>query len=270
MPIVKEPRVVITGAGSGLGRAFAERFATMGAKIVIADVHEAGAAETRDIVERRGVKAWCVRCDVSKAAEVEALAARANEHMGGADVVVNNAGVAVAGPVGDVPLSDWEWIFAVNLWGVIYGCHTFAPAMKKQRSGHFINVASLAAIAQAPNMGPYNVTKAGVVALSETLASELRPFGVGVTVVCPSFFQTNLLDGSRSHGVDATRVVEKLMKKSPVQAEDVAQHAIDAAKRDQLYALPHNEGKLVWAMKRIAPQLYHQKILARASKRVLG
>jgi len=270
MPIVQEPRVVVTGGGSGLGRAFAKRFATMRAKVLIADINDAGAVETKSIVEREGGKAWAVKCDVSKAEEVERLATLAREHMGGADVVINNAGVAVAGPVGEIPLSDWEWITGVNLWGVIYGCHFFAPGFKKQGRGHFINVASLAAIAQAPNMGPYNVTKAAVVALSETLAAELKPHGVGVTVVCPSFFDPNLMATSRSHTIDASRIATKLMKKSKVQADDVAAVAVEAAQKNKLYALPHLEGKVVWAVKRAIPQLFHGTIVARSAKRTMG
>ncbi len=268
MSIVEEPRVVVTGGGSGLGRAFAEQFAAMRGQVVIADVNDQGAEETRAILEGRGVKAWAVHCDVSKANEVGDLARRAEELMGRVDIIVNNAGVAVGGPVGAVPLSDWEWIMGINLWGVVYGCHTFIPAMKERKSGHIINVASLAAIAQAPNMGPYNVTKAGVVALSETLATELLPFGIGVTVVCPSFFETNLMDGARSHEINAGSTVRKLMKKSRIDANDVAAHAIACARKNRLYAFPHNEGRVLWAMKRASPELFHRKLLARASKRM--
>jgi NAD(P)-dependent dehydrogenase (short-subunit alcohol dehydrogenase family) len=272
MPIVDQPRVVVTGGASGLGRALAKHLGERGASVLIADlagdVPERGALETSELVERAGGKAWTTRCDVSKLAEVEAMIETAKDRMGGVDVMINNAGVAVAGLVGEAPIADWEWIMSINLWGVIYGCHVVAPMFRAQRSGHFINIASLAAIAQAPSMAPYNVTKGAVVALSETLAAEMRPCGAGVTVVCPSFFETNLMKTSRSSGIDATGLAEKLMKRSRIQADDVARAAIACARRNELYALPHPEGKVLWALKRLAPSLYHGTIAPRAAKRM--
>lgn len=268
MPIVDRPRVVVTGGASGLGRALAKHFGESGARVLVADLVEPGSLETKEIVERAGGEAWTTRCDVSKLADVQALVETAREVMGGVDVMINNAGVAVAGAVGEAPIPDWEWIMGVNLWGVIYGCHVVAPLFKTQGSGHFINIASLAAIAQVPGMGPYNVTKAGVVALSETIAGELQPYGAGVTVVCPSFFETNLMKTSRANGIDATGITEKLMKRSRVQADDVARAAVAAARANRLYALPHPEGKVVWALKRLAPSLYHGTISPRAARRM--
>lgn len=272
MSIPVRPRVVITGGGGGLGRAFAKHFAQKGASVLVADVDRAGAESTKSLAEGIGGRAFATTCDVAKPGDVAALAREAIDVMGGVDVVVNNAGVAVAGPTGDVPLEDWEWIMGINLWGVIYGCHTFAPILKRQGSGHIINIASLAAIAQAPNMAPYNVTKAGVVALSETLYAELRYTGVGVTVVCPSFFQTNIMNAGRTTGMpgDAQGLVAKLMKRSKVQADDVVNDAVRAAEKGKLYSLPHREGVLTWGMKRLVPNLFHGSIVARASKRTLG
>ena len=272
MSIPARPRVVITGGGGGLGRAFARHFAAKGATILIGEIDQAGALETKALVESLGGKAFTASCDVSKAKDVEALAALAVEHMGGADVVINNAGVAVAGPMGDIPLEDWEWIMGINLWGVIYGAHYFTPIMKRQGSGHFINVASLAAIAQAPNMAPYNVTKAGVVALSETLAAELKSSGIGVTVLCPSFFETNIMNNGRTTNMKAgiQTFIAKVMHKSKVQASDVAECAVKAAEKGQLYALPHREGRLTWGLKRLAPGLFHGTLVARAAKSVMG
>src|SRR6185312_10510780 len=113
-------------------------------------------------------------------------------------LVINNAGVAVGGRVGEVALDDWRWIMGVNLWGVIHGCHVFATQLRAQGSGHILNVASAAGLLAPPGMAPYNVTKAAVVALSETLRGELRDAGVGVTVLCPTFFRTNIAASSRA------------------------------------------------------------------------
>ncbi len=271
MSIPTRPRVVITGGGGGLGRAFAKHFAAKGATILVADIDPAAAESTCGLSQGIGGRAFATACDVSKPGEVEALTDKARDMLGGVDVVINNAGVAVAGPMGDIPLEDWEWIVGINLWGVIYGCHYFTPIFKRQGSGHFINIASMAAIAQAPNMAPYNVTKAGVVSLSETLYAELKFAGVGVTVVCPSFFQTNIMNAGRTTSMnEAQGFVAKLMQRSKVQADDVAAHAVRAAERGHLYALPHREGVFAWGVKRLAPGLFHGNIVARAAKRTLG
>src|ERR1700744_2829900 len=179
MSIPEQPRAVVTGAGSGLGRAFAIELGRRKARVLAADLNLAGAEETVRLVNAAGGEAVAHRCDVSKPEEVEALAAAIEGAYGAADLIVNNAGVAVSGAVGDTPLADWQWIMGVNLWGVIYGCHTFLPRFKKRGSGHVINVASTAGLVASPDLGPYNVTKSAVVALSETLHAELKGTGVG-------------------------------------------------------------------------------------------
>jgi NAD(P)-dependent dehydrogenase (short-subunit alcohol dehydrogenase family) len=248
MALVDSPRAVVTGGGNGLGRAFCLEIARRGGRVLCADIDEAGARKTA--AEVNGIAA---RCDVAHIEEVEALAAEAERAFGGVDLVINNAGVAVGGPVGEVPLDDWRWIIGVNLWGVIHGCHVFAPRLRKQGRGHILNVASAAGLLSPPGMGPYNATKAAVVALSETLRAELRQAGVGVTVLCPTFFQTNIAASSRSVDRRQIEVVHKLMSASKIQAPDVARLALDAAARDELYALPHRDGRWMWRLKRLAP-----------------
>ncbi|MGZ3439178.1 MAG: SDR family NAD(P)-dependent oxidoreductase [Polyangia bacterium] len=248
MALPESPRAVVTGAGSGLGRAFCLELSRRGARILCADIDEASAKKTAS-----QVGGTALRCDVSKIEEVEALAAEAERALGGADLVINNAGVAVAGLVGEVPLDDWRWIMGVNLWGVIYGCHVFAPRLRKLGRGHIINVASAAGLLAPPGLAPYNVTKAAVVALSETLCAELKDAGVGVTVLCPTFFRTNITASSRAVDRRQLAVVEKMMSRATVQADDVARFALDCARRDELYALPHADGRWAWRLKRWAP-----------------
>jgi NAD(P)-dependent dehydrogenase (short-subunit alcohol dehydrogenase family) len=248
------PRAVVTGAGSGLGRALCHEIARRGGRVVASDV---------DLDAARGTAAGharmhAVACDVTRLDDVERLADESERLLGGLDLVVNNAGVAVGGEVGDVPIADWRWVVDVNLWGPVFGCHVFVPRLRRQGHGHVLNVASAAGLLSAPGMGPYNVTKSGVVALSETLRGELAGSGVGVSVLCPTFFQTNIASASRLTGdPDRLEMVQTLMARARVQADGVARIALDAVARGDLYVLPHRDGRWLWRVKRAVPRAFH-------------
>jgi NAD(P)-dependent dehydrogenase (short-subunit alcohol dehydrogenase family) len=262
MTLPTQPRAVVTGAAGGLGRALCLALSRRRARIVISDIELQGAEETAHLVAQQGGQPFVRRCDVSRADDVEELAQFADRELGATDLLINNAGVAVAGAVGDVPLRDWEWIFGINLWGVIYGCHTFAPRFKQQRSGHVLNVASAAGLLSAPNMGPYNITKAGVISLSETLASELRPFGVGVTVLCPTFFVTGIMTHSRSQlAGDLAGSAQARMEKSKLQAPGVADRALASCDKGDLYCVPMVDGQLGWRLKGLAPEAFYKRVM---------
>jgi short-subunit dehydrogenase len=261
----------VTGAASGLGRALACELASRGSRVVLADVDEVGLAETARLVEQRGGTARTVRCDVSKIDDMRRLHGEATSWLGDVDLLVNNAGVAVGGLVGEVPLEDWAWIIGINQWGVIHGCHLFVPAMKKRRAGHVLNVASIAAFASGAEMGPYNVTKAAVVALTETLAGELAGTGVGATVLCPWFFTTNITKSSRSHGASVSpKLVEDVMKRTSVQADGVARRALAGCERNRLYVFPHGEAKAIAALKRAIPTTLLRRVSPFVAKRLRG
>ncbi|MEO8876258.1 MAG: SDR family oxidoreductase [Polyangiaceae bacterium] len=252
-------RAVVTGGGSGLGRGFCAQIAARGGRVVVSDIDEAGGSETVSILKSRGAEAYFVKCDVARASEVEALAKRAEELLGGVDLIVNNAGVATVGPVGEVPIDDWQWLMGINLFGVVYGCHAFVPRFKKQKHGHIINVASAAGLLSAPNMGPYNVSKAGVVSLSETLFAELKNHDIGVTVLCPTFFKTNILKSSRDHAggaKGARKIAEKAMEEAKLTVDDVARIALDAADAGTLYVVPQADGRWAWRLKRLSPAAF--------------
>ena len=268
MTLPDRTRAVVTGAGGGLGRAFCLELAKRGARIVVSDIRPEAAEETATLVRAAGAEAHAVACDVSRAAEVELLATEAETLLGGTDLLINNAGVAVSGPVGEVSLADWTWIMGINLWGVIHGCHAFVPRMKQQKGGHVINVASAAGLLSAPGMGPYNVTKAGVVALSETLYGELLPLGLGVTVLCPTFFKTDIVKSGRGGDEGLKAIAEKRMDQSKIQADDVARIALDAAGAGKLYALPQADGRWMWRVKRFAPQMFHKQA-AKVAQRMM-
>jgi short-subunit dehydrogenase len=243
-------RSVITGAGSGFGRALALELATRGGHLVLSDVKLDATEETAQQCRQRGASSAVARsCDVSKLADIEALAASCD---GPIDLVVNNAGVSSGGLVGELSIADWRWTIEVDLFGVIYGCHVFLPLLKKQGYGHILNIASAAGLLCAPRMGAYNVAKAGVVALSETIAAELAGSQVGVTVLCPTFFRTNIIaDG---HFADErTRQMAQRFMKGARPVEEVVAAALAAVEKNQLHALPMADARWLWRLKRLLP-----------------
>jgi NAD(P)-dependent dehydrogenase (short-subunit alcohol dehydrogenase family) len=205
--------------------------------------------------------------DVADAAQVERLADEAARCFERLDLVVNNAGVAAAGPIGTAPLDAWRWIVGINLWGVIYGCHYFVPRLVRQGSGAVLNVASLAGIACAPGMASYNVTKAGVIALSETLRAEVAADGVRVTVLCPGFFKTSLLDRFRSPQGDQRAMAEAAFAQSKTSAAEVATAALRAVARGDLYCLPMRDARVLWALKRLMPHRFARLVGSRRVQR---
>jgi NAD(P)-dependent dehydrogenase (short-subunit alcohol dehydrogenase family) len=253
MSLPKSPRCVITGAGGGFGRALAIELAGRGAHLVLSDIDVAGVDETARLARDAGAQsARGMRCDVTKIDDVKALAASCE---GPVDLVVNNAGVASAGNVGELPLESWRWTIEVDLFGVIHGCHVFVPILRSQGHGHVLNVASCAGLLNAPAMGAYNVAKAGVIALSETLNAELVGTKVKVTALCPMFFQTNIARSGQIANEKERTAFEGLVSKGPT-AEATARSAIASVVRDELYGLPMADGRWLWRLKRLAPATF--------------
>lgn len=199
---VFEGRVaVVTGAASGIGLALAQRFATEGMKVVMADVEAAALDRAAAAVRATAPEVLATRVDVSRAEDVERLARETYAAFGAAHVVCNNAGVAVIGAVHEHSLADWQWVLGVNLWGVIHGVRAFVPRMLAGGDeGHIVNTASMAGLTTAPFMSVYDVTKHGVVALSESMYKEFEMTGapLGVSVVCPGLIDTNIMRSSRN------------------------------------------------------------------------
>ncbi len=270
MKLPQAPRAVITGAASGLGRAIALQLARTGGRVLVADVAMDRARETAADIERAGGQAAVVECDVGDAAQVAALADEAERRWGGTDLLVNNAGVACAGPVGDIKLDDWQWCLRINLWGVVHGCHAFVPRMKAQRGGFILNVASSAGIASFPEMGPYNVSKAGVISLTETLQGELAPYGIGVSVLCPTFFKTNLMDNFRSPAERHRKMAEAFFRRATMTAEQVAVAGLRGLERGELVIIPQRDGKAVYHAKRFTPSLYFWGVRAQQRRGLMS
>jgi NAD(P)-dependent dehydrogenase (short-subunit alcohol dehydrogenase family) len=192
---------VVTGAASGIGLALAERFADEGMTVVMADVEAAALDTTAAAVRAKTAGVLALRVDVSHADDVERLARETYAAFGAAHVVCNNAGVAVFGAVHEHSLADWQWVMGVNLWGVIHGVRAFLPRMLAGGDeGHIVNTASMAGLTTAPFMSVYDVTKHGVVALSESMFKEFEATGasIGVSVVCPGLINTSITRSSRN------------------------------------------------------------------------
>ena len=253
-------RIFITGGASGLGRATALRFARAGWRVAIGDVHDARGEEVRALL---GPEGRYLRCDVRREDDLVAAAAELERAWGGVDVVMNNAGVAGAGAIEEVTLEDWQWILDINLLGVVRGCRAFVPLLKRQRAGHIVNVASMAGLMDVPLMSSYNATKAAVVSLSETLHNELADAGVGVSVVCPSFFKTNLHESMRTQNPGLRVAMHKLLERGKVTAEDVAEDVFGAVQERRFYVLPHAEGRAAWRLKRLLPRGLYTRLIRR-------
>ena len=190
---------VVTGAASGIGLALAERWAASGLNVVMADVDTKALAPAAERVRARGVAALEVACDVSDEKSVQALVTASLERFGTVHLVCNNAGVASKADEWFGPISSWQWVLGVNLWGVIHGVRAFLPVLAAQGEGHIVNTASIAGL--LPGFGPsYDATKHAVVALSEDLRNTLKVAGVpvGVSVLCPGWVRTAIMDADRN------------------------------------------------------------------------
>ena len=232
---------VVTGGASGIGRACAMAFARRGCDVVVADVNAQRMASTVTEIESLGRRALAIRTDVSKDSDVEALAGDAVAEMGHVDLVMNNAGVVLGGPIEKISMSDWEWILGINLFGVIRGCRAFLPHLLERGSGHIVNTASFAGLmAHNPLTIPYDTSKFGVMGLSQGLALSLRPRGIGVSVLCPGYIQTNLGENRRMVGMEpeagATRVADRV-----TTVEDLAARVVEAVEGNRFLVLSQVE-----------------------------
>jgi NAD(P)-dependent dehydrogenase (short-subunit alcohol dehydrogenase family) len=252
---------VITGAGSGIGAAFAKELAHRGGRVVCSDIDETAARATADAITDHGGSALPLRCDVSAADDVRRLAADAQSWFGGPPtLVINNTGVGAGGtPIGDASLDDWAWVLGINLWGAIHGCHVFTPILREAGYGGIINVASAAAFAAAPGMSAYNVSKAGVLSLSETLAAELSGTGINVTVLCPTFVKTNIVASGRITA-QSSELANRLMRWTGFSADRVARMCLDTHDRGWLYCMPQPDARIGWAIKRFSPTVFTRAV----------
>jgi len=247
---------VVTGAGSGIGKALAQRFVAEGMKVVLAELDEVRLRSVETQLAEGGGDVLPVVCDTALEESVQSLAQRTLDHYGAAHVLCNNAGVVGVGDPWAGPMSVWEWVVGINLYGVIHGIRAFLPIMQEQGEGHIVNTASMAGLMAMPGAAPYNVTKHGVVALSEGLFIELKSSGspVRVSALCPGFVKTELMEkfawadrlGAQPPPTTNAmgQVMDQLLREgveSGISPDDVAARVVDAIHREQFWILTHSE-----------------------------
>jgi len=252
-------RAFITGAASGLGKAFCIELAQDGWTLGIADINRELLNTVAKEFEALGAKTIAFQLDVSDRIQYKQVADEFLAKAGGIDLLFNNAGVGDGGIFEEYSLDNWEWMTRVNQFSVIYGCHFFIPSFKKQRSGHILNTASLAAVSCAPTMGAYNMTKAAVVAISETLYGELMDFNVKVSCLQPGYFKTNIAQSARG-GDRVKRTTQFFIDHSKLEAKDVATEILHRAGKGELYIILPELARKQWRLKRLAPTWFRKMV----------
>jgi NAD(P)-dependent dehydrogenase (short-subunit alcohol dehydrogenase family) len=244
----------VTGGASGIGLALGRAFAEAGMKVMLADV-EAGALEKAlQTLSNYGNRVQGVRCDVGDPDSVERAAQTAFDAFGKIHVVCNNAGVAAGGGIDNISVDNWRWVVDVNLMGVVYGIRSFLPHMLKHREGgHIVNTASMAGMINGMGFSPYAATKFAVVSMSEGLAMQLQPHGIGVSVLCPEYVRTRIGESGRNRperygaspqldpASQAAQVVAEIARRleAGIDPGQVAARVLDAIRNEQLYIFTH-------------------------------
>ena len=247
---------VITGAGCGLGRSLSSALAQEGWKIGVVDIDDGHSELTLDEIRRKGGDGEVLRCDVSDPDQVQAMIDHFFAAWGSIDLMVNNAGVATVGDVGSMPLREWKRLVDIDLFGVIHGCHAVIPKMKGQGYGYIVNTASAAGVASLLGMSAYNVCKAGVISLSETLKVDLAPFNIGVSVICPTFFRSNLINSFSCSDHPFFQTTKTGFQRTTITADIIARRVVSSLKKGRFYIFPQGNARQVWLTKRLAPSLY--------------
>jgi len=246
-------RVLVTGGASGLGAALVEAYAARGAQVLVCDLKEPSSGDH-------------LRLDVRSDEDWAAAVAWTEEHWGGLDVLVNNAGVAGGGRLDVATIDEWEWITAINLLGVVRGTRAFVPTFKRQRSGQVVNVASLAGLVHPAGMASYNAVKAAVVAFTETVGHELAEYGVTAHAICPSYFRTGLVDAMRGSDEAVGAVIGSLVTNAPLGPDDIAAAVLEALDRGEELILPDEAARAAYRLKLTDRAAYDQVMRKQAAR----
>jgi NAD(P)-dependent dehydrogenase (short-subunit alcohol dehydrogenase family) len=232
--------VLVTGAASGLGAALTAAARERGAQVLATD------RDGVDLAQHDGE--GVARLDITSAGDWDAAVAWVSRHWGAVDVLVNNAGVAGGGRLDRADLDEWQWLFDINVFGMVRGVRAFTPLLK-EHGGHVVNVASLAALVHPAGMASYNAAKAAVLAFTETVGHELAAYGVQAHAVCPSYFRTNLMDSLRGRDDAVGQVMSRLVTDSPISAEEVAEAVLAGVDAGEELVLPDPAARAAYDLK---------------------
>lgn len=258
MKHMKDRVAVVTGAGSGIGKATSLELARRGCHLALVDLNEDAARATAHQIEHLGRRAGVYVADVSKAARMKRLPKEIEAEHGAIHILVNNAGVGVGGNFEDMSLQDWKWVVDINLWGVVHGCHYFLPYLQKTDEAHIVNISSAAGFAGVPGMSAYCATKFAVFGLSQSLRTELAEQGIGVTSIHPGAIKTNILNTTRyGTGNERSNVLqrfgESFMERFGRPPEVAANKIVDAIERNDTRIRIGAESYLLDVLTRYAP-----------------
>jgi NAD(P)-dependent dehydrogenase (short-subunit alcohol dehydrogenase family) len=252
--------VLVTGAGSGIGRELTLLAAHRGADLVICDVNEPGLAEVETTLRDRGGGVLARRVDVASRDQMRDFAEAVHAEAGAVDLLINNAGVGLGAGFLDTELEDWDWILGINVLGVVHGCRFFVPRMvERGAGGHVVNLSSMAGFFATPSLVAYSATKFAVLGLSEALREELRPYGIGVTAICPGMINTPITRNAPARGSLADPAARERMvalyRRRNYGPERVARNILRAVERERTVAPVAPEAWVAYAIKRISPRL---------------
>ena len=262
-------RILITGAATGLGKAMAITWAKNAPKplyICIADINQNRGDATIAELKALGANAFYQHCDITEQTDIDNLRNTIIEKWQGLDIIINNAGVASSGSLQNESIEQWQWILNINLLGMVRVSQTFYPDFKAQGHGYFINIASQAALTPIPLMNSYNAVKSAVVGLSETMKLELAHNNIDVSVVCPSFFKTNLDESMRTSEPAMKKMMARMFEKSDMNAEQVATAIYHQAQQRKFLILTHKLGKQAFLMKKLLPMGMYIKNMLNKTK----
>lgn len=247
---------IITGAAAGLGQALAVRLARERYHLALADLDVDATQATAQLVEQAGGSCQIEPLDVRKLDEWESLIERLRGEWPRLDLLVNNAGVLAAGMACDLPSAEWQRVIDTNLWGVIHGCRAAHPWLREHPQGaQVLNIASIAGLVHWPGSAAYSVSKAGVVALSETLAMEWAADRIHLTLACPGFFRSQLLSHGTFSDPNIQAAAERITARATITADDVAAAALRALAKRQFYVVLPRRARVFWRIRRCFPAL---------------
>ena len=271
--------VVVTGAGSGIGRALALQLAAQGAQLALCDVNDTNLQKTVDIAAAHGVKVYSATVDVSKRDAVQTFADNVARALGNASVIINNAGVALSQNVEAMNRQDFEWVLNINFWGVVNGCEAFLPQLRQQKDAHIVNISSIFGIIGVPSQSAYNASKFAVKGFTEALRQELNGSNIHVTCVHPGGIKTNIARNARVHNdmfgraADVKKLADDFDRLAATTAEEAARQIVRAIERNQKRLLIGTDAKVLDTVQRLLPNHYDTvlgmgyKLLSKFAKR---